>query len=98
MVKSAVMAEHILRIPLAELKTVRVICDCGLVTETTFDKLGMLDGRECPGCRMKFTAVAAEQRHGPLFVMCRTIEEVTKTARFKIEFAVPPPAPPGLPL
>jgi len=51
------MVEHITRIKLSELITVRVVCvACSTVTEVAFDKLDQTFGlrAHCPCCRQAF--------------------------------------------
>ena len=98
MLKSTVMAEHILRVPLAELTIVRVVCDCGTITEVPLEKLGRLDNTPCPGCALEFSGNATIGRLARLASLQKAILDITSVPnRFGIEFPTRLNLSPGKP-
>jgi hypothetical protein len=89
------MAERVLQIPLSELAVVRLLCDCGAITEVPTEALGRLEGKECGFCSRRFSGSGVVGRPGLLLALQKAIQDITKppdplatSIGFKIGFAL----------
>jgi hypothetical protein len=92
------MSEHVLKVLLSELTTVRVICgSCSAVAEMPTDKLSQLSLRDtfCPVCHMAFPrGNEAEGKPDHLKRLADAIAGL-KTIGQELEFVVRNPDPTG---
>lgn len=91
------MSEHLLKIMLSELATVRVLCKsstCGAVIEMPLaDMPRMLALGECPVCHASFRVPSSS---GPdlLAALARSIQAVqAASGRVEIQFVIPQQSP-----
>lgn len=86
--------ESILRVPLAALNTVRLVCDrtdCGGVVEMPTDRLDALTGAvSCPSCGHALTPRAIGSIGG-LKALGMTLKSLAGETGFSVEFVLPTP-------
>jgi hypothetical protein len=84
-----IVTEHLLKIPLEDLKTVRVICRnavCGAIVEVPVTKLeAMFKAGECPVCRRQFIATGAT---GNLVDLGKVLDGLAENKALGIEFVI----------
>ncbi len=91
------MNNHLLMVPLADLKTVRVICDaCHTAVEIDVDRLALMDEEKkslpCPadGCEAGLKWGKAELN--PLRELAEAIKKFGKYKSVQVQFIIPEPA------
>lgn len=91
------MGEHLLRILLSELSTIRVRCaGCKTTVEIQTDAAGQLDNAKCPGCDKRFgygeLDAKAKLRGNAvdrLEALARAVEEIQKVENlYTVEFPI----------
>jgi hypothetical protein len=97
MAEERVVAEKILKIPLSELATIRLICkrqNCGGVAEIPVSRLVALVGQvTCPSCNQAFSVpvIGGPGGLGGLKALGKSLENLAPTADMMVEFVVPAP-------
>ena len=99
MAEERVVAEKILKIPLSELATIRLVCkrqNCGGVAEIPVSRLRnspSLDKWTCPSCNQAFSVpvIGGPGGLGGLNALGKSLNNLARTADMTVEFVVPAP-------
>jgi hypothetical protein len=92
-----IMAEKIIKIPLEELITVRLVCgqdNCGGAVELPISRLEALTGAAlCPSCNRAFAVkkIGGEQGIGGLKALGLAVSNLTGDKGFRVEFLIHAP-------
>ena len=88
------VAESILRIPLEDLKTIRIKCNkCGTISEGPCSSAHnrVVTNNQCGACGHRFAQPGVS---GQLFEFVSQIEQLLQVNSFSIEFVIPDPDKP----
>lgn len=86
------MSEHVLRVLLSELRTVRLRCQhdgCGIVFEMTLTDLAVRNFNGCPCCKRPLVTMLKDERSFDLMDLARAMQFIADAKTVGVEFVIP---------